>query len=356
MKTGKFALVLLLGLLSSTVCHGETVKKKILVVSSYHKGYLWSQETNKGFCDAMLKFGYFDNNKQINEYKTNDYAESSTVIIKKMWMDTKRKSSKAEIEETSLKLFKFAGDFEPDLIFLGDDNAARYLGRKFLDTSIPMVFWGLNNTPVKYNLIDSIEAPGHNVTGVYQSGYYIESLELLQAIIPSIKTFAVLSDTTPTGRSHYKEIERLAHKGLLPVTLIDIVSTNDFDQWKMKALDLQEKVDAFFLVQFSNIKTKNGEPVSDEEIVDWYIKHITRPEATPGHRVKLGLLCGADDSGYKQGFEAVTMAHNILSGIAVPATYPPRTPSRGPLMANKQRAKTLGITITPEMGIEQFVP
>ena len=67
------------------------------------------------------------------------------------------------------------------------------------------------------------------------------------------------------------------------------------------------------------------------------------------------MLCGADDSGYKQGFEAVSVAHDILSKGANPATYPVRAPKRGVLIVNRQRAAMLGITLTPAMGIEEYV-
>jgi ABC-type uncharacterized transport system substrate-binding protein len=67
------------------------------------------------------------------------------------------------------------------------------------------------------------------------------------------------------------------------------------------------------------------------------------------------MLCGADDSGYNQGFEAVVVAHDILSKGFDPATYPVRAPKRGVLIANKQRAAMLGITLLPEMGIEEYV-
>jgi ABC-type uncharacterized transport system substrate-binding protein len=71
--------------------------------------------------------------------------------------------------------------------------------------------------------------------------------------------------------------------------------------------------------------------------------------------VEQGILCTADDSGYKQGFEAVVIAHDILRKGANPATYPPRAPKRGALIVNKQRAKMLGITLNANMGIEEII-
>lgn len=253
------------------------------------------------------------------------------------------------------KIYTIAKDFKPDIIFLGDDEAGNYIGNKYLDTSIPVVFWGFNDNPVKYGLVDTADRPGHNVTGVYQSGYYEESLQLLKAIVPRIKTLAVLTDETPTGRAHYKAIEYLARKGRLPFTLVESVMTNDYELWKAKALELQTKVNAFYVTQYSGVKDKAGNPVSNSEVTKWYLTNIKIPEASRGHFVKQGMLCAADDSGYKQAFEAVVIAHDILSKGANPATYPTRTPTCGALMANKERARMLGITLTKEMGIEEFI-
>lgn len=331
-------------------------KKRIMVVSSYHREYLWSQETNAGFCAAMLKFGYFDNTEQAEEFTKNDLVETSKAIVKKLWMDTKRKKGKGEKVESTARITRAAMEFKPDLIFLGDDDAAEYLGSQFLDTKTPIVFWGVNNTPVKYGLVDRQDRPGHNVTGIYQPGYYVESLALLKKVVPGVKTFAVLTDDTTAGRSHYKAIEYLARQGALPLTLTETVITGDYEVFKSRAQELQKKVDAFFIAQYSSLRDKTGNYVSAYEVARWYLTHINIPEtAEQGQFVRQGMLCGADDSGYNQGFEAIAVAHDILSKGADPATYPVRAPKRGVLIANKQRAAMLGITLTPEMGIEEYM-
>ncbi|MBU1711371.1 MAG: hypothetical protein KKE17_15325 [Proteobacteria bacterium] len=331
-------------------------EKKILFIDSYHKGYEWSQDTNKGFCDAMLKFGYFDNEAQIKEFIDNDLVKTSRCIVKKLWMDTKRKSSKGEMEMIGLETYKSAKEFNPALIFLGDDNAAQFVGTKFLDTQTPVVFWGLNNTPLKYGLVDSMDKPGHNATGVYQSGYYVDSIALLMRIKPSIKRIAVLSDATTSGRSHYKAVEHLLRSGKISLELVETVATNSFEEWKNKALELQQRVDAFFIAQYSGLKDKNGDLVPNHEVMRWYLQHITIPEtAGLGPFVKQGILCAADDSGYNQGYEAVVLANDILANGADPASTPPRTPRRGKLMVNERRAKMLGISISEDMGIEEII-
>ncbi len=354
MKKSLLLLALNICFFSSTVFAAPAIR--IMVVDSYHPEYLWSQHINEGFCDALLAHGYLDNKEQVATYNSNNLVETPKVVVKKLWMDTKRKKEKDEIAQIMVRFSKIIREFKPDLIFLGDDNAANYIGNQFLDTQIPIVFWGVNHTPVKYGIVDNAERPGHNVTGVYQTTYYAESLDFLKKIVPTIKNFAILSDDTTTGRVHTKAINHLHRTGRIPLKLVETVSTNDYELWKKKALELQDKVDAFFIAQYSGLKDKNNKPVPDLETANWYLNNIKIPE-TAGfrHRVVHGMLCAADDSGYSQGYEAVVIANDILANGADPATYPPRTPKRGPLMVNKQRAKMLGITLTQEMGIEEYI-
>ncbi len=331
-------------------------KTKIMVVDSYHREYLWTHYTHDGFCSGMRKYGYFDNDDQLAEFKKNDYAESSKAVFQMLWLDTKREKSNDLIARNTMRTVGLIRNFHPDIIFLGDDNAANYIGNQFLDTGIPIVFWGVNNTPLKYGLIESMTRPGHNVSGVYQSMYFKENMKLLKTLAPKAKTFAILSDDSETGRSNAKSVEYLARKGELPLRLIETVGTDNFETWKERVLELQKKVDAFYIAQYASFKDKDGSYVTPEDAVRWYLTHSTVPEAMPERQfVEQGILCTADDSGYNQGFEAAVIGHDILAKGAEPATYPPRAPKRGPLIVNKQRAKMLGITLTKDMGIEEYV-
>ncbi|MBI4632835.1 MAG: hypothetical protein HY742_02945 [Deltaproteobacteria bacterium] len=330
-------------------------KIRLLVVSSYHKGYAWSKETNKGLCAALLKFGYFDDKRQVEAFTNIDAVETSKMVMNKFWMDAKRLSSEAEMETMAKGIYVIARAFNPTLIFLGDDEAARYVGGKFLDTKIPVVFWGLNNTPLKYGLVDSMEKPGHNVTGVYQTGTYAEAIFFLKKLVPGVKTFAVLSGDSAGARSHYKAIEYLDRTGALPVKLVETAATNDYGIWKKKALELQKKVDAFFVVNYAGLKDSSGNYVSLEEVAEWYLSSIKIPETGLQHQfVKQGMLCGVEDPGYDQGFEAAVIAHDLLDKGAEPATYRPRTPKRVIRMVNRQRAHMFNIKVTREFGIEEF--
>ena len=338
------------------VSYGAQNKIRIFVVSSYHREYLWSQDTNKGVCDALIDFKFVDNEKQIEEYTNNDYLETDKVVIKKAWMDTKRKNQKNEIAVSTARITQEINEFKPDLILLGDDNAANYIGSQFIDTNIAVVFWGIDGIPLKYGLIDSLEHPGHNVTGVYQSGYLKECEEYLKKLVPDVKTFAVLSDDSETGRAKTKALEKLAREGSLPLKLIETVLTNSFSEWQSGALRLQDKVDAFFVVNHNTLKDDKGNPVDQLKAGAWYLNNIKKPDCSPEKQfAQEGILIVVDDSGFKQGYEAVRMAHMILHEKKDPATIPVSTPTRGAIIVNRQRAQMLGINLSRKGFIEEYI-
>ncbi len=322
----------------------DEAKFRIVVVSSYHREYLWSQDTNAGLTAALLDFGYLDNSEQGQQLWQDDHVESSKVVLRKLWMDTKRRNRLSEIADSVARVITQIEEFEPDIILLGDDNAANYIGSHYLDTETPVVFWGINGTPMKYGLLDSMQRPGHNVTGIYQAGYLREGLVALKTILPELKTFAVLSDDSPTGRSKAKEFLRWARRGELPLELVDVVVTNEFETWKSRALELQGRVDAFFVLNHNTLRTAEGKPVEQLEVGRWYLNHIKKPDiAHERHFVKEGILSAVEDSGYKQGYEAMRVADRILRNGEKPADISVYAPEQGPFIVNSERARGLGI-------------
>jgi ABC-type uncharacterized transport system substrate-binding protein len=339
-----------LGLLLSSLAYGEQQKKKIFVVSSYHKGYLWSQSTQKGLTDAMLNYGYLDNIKQAQDFTKNDHVDSSKVSIKKAWMDTKRKNSFDEIAKTTARIMQSIDAFKPDLVLLGDDNAANYIGNQLLDSSIPVVFWGINGLPLKYGLVESMDSPGHNVTGVWQAGYPKESLELLKRLMPEAEKFAILACDSETSRPRVKQIRILARKGKLPLKLVDVVVTNSFSDFKTRVIELIPKVDAFFILNHDTFMDDEGNHVDMLEVGKWYLENVNKPEVAPEPQfVREGMLATASDSGYNQSYKAFEMAYDILEQGLNPSRMRTVVPPKGPLMVNRIRAMTLGISLEDKM-------
>ena len=325
-------------------------KKRIYIVSSYHRDYLWSKSTQKGVNAAMRAVGYLDNDAQALQLVQTDQVESSKAVVRKDWMDTKRKDSRTDMAAATARVTAAIKAFGPDLVMLGDDNAAKYIGGQLLDSKVPVVFWGINGLPLKYGLVDNMDSPGRNVTGVWQSGYHKESLDLLKRLVPQAKTFAILACDSESSRPNVKMIEQLAQRGSLPLKLVDKVLTNSLEEFKSRALALSKQVDAFFVLNHDTLRDAKGNHVDMLEVGRWYLQNIRIPEASHEDQFVLeGMLLTANDSGYNQGHLAFEMAHGILEKGLSPARMAVRTPERGPYLVNRNRAKALGIKLEDAM-------
>jgi ABC-type uncharacterized transport system substrate-binding protein len=338
------SLILLLPLSGIASENPELKKTNIAVVSSYHPEYIWSQMTNDGVLTALLEFGYLDNRKQGEEYTRTNRVESSRIVLQKYWMDTKRQNSPQQIARTLARITEKLATFKPDLVLLGDDNAANYVGNHYLDSKIPVVFWGVNGVPLKYGLLDSLQRPGHNVTGIYQAGYHREGVKQLQKLIPGIKRIAVLSDDSATGRPNAKKVQRYGMQGELGAEVVKVVITNSFEIWQKEALAIQDQVDAFFISTHNTLRDKNRNHVNYLDVTKWYLKNIHKPEiVTAAFGVKEGFLATVDDSAFNQGYEAMKVAHSILSDGKNPAEITSYAPAQGDFIVNSWRAEMLGL-------------
>jgi ABC-type uncharacterized transport system substrate-binding protein len=325
-------------------------KLRIYIVSSYSRDYLWSKSTQQGVNAAMLKLGYLDNEVQGQMLLRDDAVESRRAVVRKAWMDTKRKNSRSELAVTTGRIMDEVERFNPDLILMGDDNAANYIGNQVLGSQTPAVFWGVNGLPLKYGLIENLDAPGRNVTGVWQSGYHKESLELLKRLVPKARTFSILACDSETSRPNVKMIEQLARRDVLPLKLQDTIITNSYAEFQRRALETSRKVDAFFMLNHDTLRDDQGRHVELLDVGRWYLQNIRIPEASHEDQfVYEGMLLTANDSGYNQGYLAFEMADLILQKRGTPARMAVRTPDRGPYLVNRQRARQLGISLNEVM-------
>ena len=326
------------------------LKKRVFIVSSYDREYIWSRSTQRGVNAAMLQHGYLDREEQGLRLLDKDAVESTRAVVQKTWMDTKRRNTRAELAAATDRIMGELREFRPDLVLLGDDNAANFIGNQLLGSKIPVVFWGINGLPLKYGLIQNLDAPGSNITGVWQSGYYKESLELLKRLVPKAKTFAILACDSETTRPSVKMIDQLAKRGALPLKLTESIVTNSFEEFKQRALETAGRVDAFFVLNHDTLRDKRGQHVEMLTVGRWYLQNIRIPEVSNEDQfVYEGMLLTANDSGFNQGVMAFDMAEVILEKGASPARIAVRTPDRGPYLVNRNRAAQLKISLKDAM-------
>lgn len=328
---------------TSSCFAGLQGKYKVMVIDSYHRDYKWSEETNKGLLKGLESGGLLSVEER-STLESKDELIGEKIHFKRLWMDTKRKKSK---EHTYAIVGNFADEidkFHPDIIFLGDDNAVEHIGYAYLDYEVPIVFWGVNGNPDRYEFFDSLEKPGHNITGIYQSMFQVESAKLLNDLVPGLKTMAVVGDDSKTSRARVAQIKSAVMEEKWPLEIIEYYQSNDFEKWKEKVQSLSEKVDSFFILNVASLSDKDKNNVSSNDVIHWYTSNINKPEASANDvGMNQGLLCNVEDSGFNQGFEAGEMGVSILKSKKSPQNISVKTPEPGRYMINKKRAESLGI-------------
>ena len=179
---------------------------------------------------------------------------------------------------------------------------------------------------------------------------------MLKKLVPEAETFAILACDSETSRPKIKQLQAMHRRGGLPMTLVDVVATNSYEEFKRRTLELVEQVDAFFVFNHDTLKDDQGNHVDMMTVGKWYLEHIEKPEASHEDQfVKEGMLCSANDAGYNQSYEAFALAVRILKEDLSPAHLRPKTPSRGPLMVNRQRADMLGISLKDKADVVEEI-
>ncbi len=289
---------------------------KVLVVFSYNEEFAWCTEELDGLKEALGE-------KEIN--------------LEIYYMDTKSKTDedwKLESAENTEKKIK---KFKPKVLVLFDDNACELVGKNHVGDKMSIVFAGVNNDPAAYNF------PDGNVTGVIERDQFDKAFELLKSLAPDVKKIAFISDESPTSQlvmARLKETE-------LPIELVEVYISDDFNGWKEKIAEYQTTVDAIGFYSCLTLTDETSEiNLPAEMVVKWIIDNNKLPELSL-YPVEDEFLCEYSLNGADQGKAAGEMVISILDGTK-PADIPIVTIDTGYKVINEKRAAELGLTIPVE--------
>ena len=139
---------------------------KLLYVNSYHKGYQWSDDIEKGLIKALGVKTHADGSIDPSQSK---------VQLSVFRMDTKLNTSEAFKQKAGLEAKALIELWRPDIVVTSDDNAAKYLILPhYMNSKIPFVFCGLNWDATVYGF------PTPNVTGMVEVTPLLDTIEILQ--------------------------------------------------------------------------------------------------------------------------------------------------------------------------------
>jgi putative ABC transport system substrate-binding protein len=326
--------------------HSLKDKKKVVLLFSYRQGWWAVEDENRGILEGLATLGY---------------AEETNLEITRLYMNTKTvNKTTRQMEAAAKDLLSRIEAIGPDVLLIMDDDALRHVGAKFLDTALPIVFGGVNLLvtdadygwvagPKRSALADSLEHPGHNITGVLERIAIASGFNLLHQIIPQARSALFLSDKSTLSRQMLRTAGDQEAFRALPIRIEKQLFTDSFEEMQQTVRDYQKRVDCIVMFLPWTFEDRDGRHVPQEQVVRWLLENNRRPGiAYLDILAEEGFLCGVVVDMVQQGVHAGIVAGRILSGER-PGSIPIIDPVANRIMINLARAGQLDIDIPFEV-------
>jgi putative tryptophan/tyrosine transport system substrate-binding protein len=226
-----------------------------------------------------------------------------------------------------------------DVIFAwGTANSA--LAAKAATVTIPIVFAN-GSDPVKSGIIESMNRPGGNITGVsyYNSGLVTKRLELLSNLAPGATTIGFLNNPTIlTSGQNLADMEVAVRALNRQMSVLNASSEDEINSAFAKAADLH--VDALLTGPDATFTARRAQIVALAERYRIPANYHRRVFCDVG-----GL------SSYAAVFEDMDRQAGVYIGRVLkgekPADLPVQQPTKFEMVLNLKTAKALGLAIPP---------
>lgn len=302
-----FRLAAACALLAVLVSGALADQPRCLYVSSYHRGYAWSDGVERGLRDTLV-----------------DKCE-----ILQFDMDTKRKKSAQEMQDAALQAKALIDSWHPDVVITADDNAAKYLIVPYYrDSHLPFVFCGINWTVEEYGF------PYRNVTGMIEVAPVQVMIEEAKGLVPGASHVLYIGANTPTEHKNAARIRKAAEqRGLQFETRFAASLASWLDAYK-------QGQDFDFIIMGSNAGIDDW----DDRRVTEAIRPMTHKLSVTSHEWMMPVsMLGMTKVPEEQGEWAGQVALQILSGA---------TPDSIPVIANRKWDLFLNPALIDSAGLE----
>jgi len=292
--------------------------KRVLLVHSYHPEYPWVGAITRGVENAL---------------------QGSDINLEIFYMDTKRKTDEQWRERAGELAVRKVDQFNPDVVIAVDDNAQQYFATKYVGSSLPIIFCGVNADPSKYGY------PASNVTGIIERPHFNGTVEYINELLP-VHRIAILSSDDPTSLAAHSFMKQEYHD----FEVVEFRLEGEFDMWKNAVRELCNEVDALGIYMYHTIKADGSkESLDPAEVMKWTVDNATVP--TLGFfdfGIEDGLMMGIVESGEEHGMKAAHYALEVLKGTPL-SSLPTVKANVGIRMMNPSTAAKLGIELNAKV-------
>jgi ABC-type uncharacterized transport system substrate-binding protein len=318
--------------------------QRVLVVNSYHEGMQLEHELQRGILEGLSRAGYIEG---------NDYELST------FYMDTKvTYTTPEQIEQRAEAVFDVIAEFKPDIVFVNNDNALKYVAVEYTMRQpaerLPFVFAGVNVDPTIYEPIKSLDRPGGSITGALERIPYYEAFSLATRISPDASKIVILADASPSsdlvlGTFQERYLDKVTDS---PLQVIEYMQVETFAEWKEKVTEYQTEADFLGVLNYYQLRDENGAVVPVPDVVDWTMHHNKLPElGLVSSHAEDGLLAAVGVSYYDTGIYVGLVGGEILD-CGDPATMAIFDPNVADVAFNLERAEMLGMKIPHQELVE----
>jgi putative ABC transport system substrate-binding protein len=212
---------------------------------------------------------------------------------------------------------------------------------KAATSTIPIVFSAVDD-PIRLGLVASLSRPGGNITGVsiFNSETNAKRLSLLHELVPQVKTMGLLVWPVPDIENQSTDVSNAARSLGIALHVVDVQNAGGLEA----AFDVlaSEKVGAFMV-----------HPTTYAMIARKELASLAARRAIPAIYPAREFVLAGGLIGYGVNFPDIyrqdgTYVGRILKGEK-PAELPVQRPTKFDFALNLKTAKTLGLTVPPQM-------
>ncbi|MFK2822309.1 ABC transporter substrate binding protein [Arcobacter sp. YIC-80] len=264
--------------------------KEVLLLHSYHKGYVWSDDISK----TIEK-----------EFSKNKNIELTTV-----YMDTKHIADPVYLDKLAALYKERFKTRTFDLIIASDNNAFDFTIRyhNYLFENLPVLFCGINNFDKA--LLDENNMKKY-MTGVVEQVDLEKNFELIKDLHPNINKLLIINDRSKTGLAVKRDLRPIIKKYKKDFK-IEYVDKMEIENLKNKVSKLgkndvilfvllfKDTTGKYFTYKQSFLQIKEASKVPIYGLWDFYLNY--------------GIVGGLLTSAIAQGESVSKMAIDVLNG------------------------------------------
>lgn len=295
----------------------------ILIIESYHADFNWDMAYKKG----------------IKENLTSDYHFSY------FQMDTKRLPVENHPEMAESAWQKYLTS-KPDVVVLADDNALKYLGPRFKNTSTPVVYLGINNNPRNYDIYHVA-----NITGVLERPLLKRSILYLNKLVGNVDKVLVLFDDSPSSAAAVGIEFQQGQAMKLRQVLVEVGMVSQYSQWQNKVLSAKaNEIDFIVVGLYQTLRDEEGNHISAEQVMEWTSANSTVPVfGFWGYSIGANkAIGGLVIEGYEQGYTAAKIIKKIVAGENI-AKIRPEVAKKGSYIFSREEVEKHKLIIPANM-------